>query len=253
VGVGAATTACGVVIALSPSLTWFRGTASAPGSWTGFGLHADRVALGIHGNAVMMGFEADGWYSSMFGPLVPVLVGLALCLGGLAVLLRWPGPSPAWAGRWSVVIALWSLGAAGVTGGAGVDPGGGVGGPGIRVWAIGSTTAAIGLAVLLAHEGSTTPSSVADGRVIDWVSIPAILLGGVFAAVLARTEEWHPFATAIVFIAATLTAACPAIGTVAALLAAAPPRRPLAVTVVNAAALVLGVLLFVLWAQVALE
>jgi len=249
---GATAMAGGVVVAVSPSLTWFRGTALSRGVWSGFALYADRDELDIEGNALMMGFDADGFYNSLFGPAVPLLVGVALGFGGLVVILRRASVTPACLVSGLAVTALWSLGAAGLTGASGVEPRGDIGGAGIRAWAIGSAVAATALGVAVAWNRPSVPGSALSRRIIDWVSVPSILLAGAFGKLLYAAEEWDPFATGPVFITASLTAAVPAAGTVAALLAVAPPGRPLTVTVVNTSALILGVLLFVLWTVSAL-
>jgi hypothetical protein len=36
----------------------------------------------------MMAFDADGWYESLFGPAIPVLVGVALGAVGLVIVVR---------------------------------------------------------------------------------------------------------------------------------------------------------------------
>jgi hypothetical protein len=247
---GAMTIACGLVVAVSPVWTWFRGTASTFGTWSGFGLYADRDALEISGGALMMGFDADGFYNALFGPFVPVIVGLLIGLGGLAVALERSRLSARWIAPAGAVIALWSLGAAGVTGGSGVEPGGDIGGTGVRAWAIGSAVAAVALAVVSATD-RPAPGPALARRIIDWAPIPAVLLAGAFGELLYVAEERDPFATGLVFITASLAAASPAAGTVAALLAIAPTGRPLGVTVVNASALVLGIVLFAVWAHAA--
>jgi hypothetical protein len=242
---------CGLAVAVSPSLTWFRGTAFSRGVWSGFGLYADRDELEIKCSALMMGFDADGFYNSLFGP-GPVLVGVTLGFGGLVVILRRGRLTPTWFVSGCAVTALWSLGAAGLTGASGVEPGGDIGGLGIRAWAVGCAIAAMALGVASARSRPSAPASALSRRIIDWASAPSIFLAGVFGKLLFSVEEWDPFATGPVFIAASLTAAFPAAGSVAALLAVAPPGRPLIVTVVNTSALVVGVFLFVLWTLVAL-
>jgi hypothetical protein len=94
---------------------------------------------------------------------------------------------------------------------------------------------------------------VLSRRIFDWAPAPSILLAGLFGKLLYAAEEWDPFATGPAFIAALSTAAFPAAGMVAALLAVARPGRPLMLIVVNTSALVVGLLLFALWTVVALE
>ena len=221
--------------------------------WSGFGLYANRDELGIDGNAVMMAFADDGVYNSLFGPAVPVLVGMVLALAGLTITLTRRQAVAMSMAYGSAGIALSSLAAAGLTAVSGVDPGGDVGGWGIRAWAIGSLIGAIGLCVMAVAHRPRAPSSAFIRSLIDWVPLPALMFSGVFAHLLHAAEERHPFALVPVFIAATSTASLPAAGTVAALLAVAPPGRPMLVIVLDTAALVLGVVLFALWTQSALS
>ena len=219
----------------------------------GLRLYAHRAELGVEGNAVMMGFDADGSYNSLFGPAVPVLVGVVLALAGLSVALtRAPALATSIAGG-SAVIALSSLAMAGLTATSGLDPGGDIGGSGIRAWAVGSAVGAIALGVVAVVDRPRAPSSAFTRRLVDWAPLPAVMLAGVFGELLYAAEERHPFAIGPVLVTATLTAAFPAAGTVAALLAIAPPGRPLLITVVDTAAFVLGVVLFALWTLMAVS
>ena len=251
-GLGVVTVVCGAIIAISPTWTWFRGTALRRGAWSGFGLYADRDGLSLDGTALMMAFDAAGWYDALFGPAVPTIAGLVLVIGGLTVGLRRTTVTPAWS-AWGAALALWSLGAAGLSGKAGVHPAGDIGGAGVRAWAIASAVGAAWLAREVGRRWSRALTPSSSHRLIDWISVPAILLGGVFAALLAAAEQRHPFAAEHVFVAASLTVAFPAAGTIAALVSVAPPQRSLPVMVVNTSALVLGVVLFALWTQLAVE
>ncbi len=207
---GAITLVCGIAVAVSPSLTWFRGTALSRGVWSGFGLYVDRDELEISGSVLMMGFDADGFYNSLFGPAVPLLVGMTLGFGGLVIHL-WGrgGTAPTWLVSACAVTALWLLGAAGLTGASGVEPGGDIGGLGIRTWAVGCVVAAMALGAAVPRNRPSAPASALSRRIIDSASAPSILLAGVFAKLLYAVEEREPFATGPVFIAASLTAASP--------------------------------------------
>jgi hypothetical protein len=253
VGLGGVAALAGVAVAVSPSMTWLHG-ASRRSPWSGFGVFADREVLGIEGNALMLGIEDDGWYSSMFGPAAPMTVGVLLVVGGMAVTRQRPRVTP-WIAPAAAVTALWSLGAAGITGGSGVVPSGGghVGGAGICVWAIGSIVAALALGAKAARDRPRLSSSTVAVAVVDWAALPAIMLGGASAALFAAAEEVQPFATVLVLLAATFTAVFPAAATITALLAVTPPGRPLGVIVLNTSALVLAGLLFVLWAAAACD
>ena len=251
VGLSAVAAVAGVAVAVSPALTWLRGSPSGRRTWSGFGLFADREVLGIEGNPLMLGFDDGDWYNAAFGPAAPMAVGLVLVLGGLAAIRRRPRVMPTWIAPAVAVTALWSVGAAGITGGSGVRSGGDVGGAGICVWAIGSAFGALAFGAKAARDRPPLSSSAVAGAIVDWAAIPAILLGGAFGALLTGAEEVQPFATWLVLLAATLAAVFPAAAMVTALLAITPPGRPLGVTVVNASALVLGGLLFALWAVTA--
>jgi hypothetical protein len=241
----------GVAVAVSPWFTWLAGTGTAPGDTSGVALAADRAQLGIHGNAFVLGFAAEGVYNSLFGPAVPLIVGVVLAVIGGAMVLRGKRRA-AWIAPVGTAVALWSVGAAGLTGGSGLDPDADIGGAGIRVWALGSALAALALGVATATDPRQPGRSVLRRAFIDWAALPAVLLGGASAELLHAAEEWQPFAAGAVFVAAASTAAFPAAGTVAALVAVAPTVRPLPVTLANGAALVIGGLLFALWLQVAL-
>ena len=251
VGLSTVAAVAGVAVAVSPALTWFRGTPSRRRTWSGFGLFADREVLGIEGNPLMLGFDDGDWYNSAFGPAAPMAVGLVLVLGGLAAIRRRPRVMPTWIAPAVAVTALWSVGAAGITGGSGVRSGGDVGGAGICVWAIGSAVGALAFGAKAARDRPPLSSSAVAGAIVDWAALPAILLGGAFGALLTGAEEVQPFATWLVLLAATLAAVFPAAAMVTALLAITPPGRPLGVTVLNTSALVLGGLLFALWAVAA--
>jgi hypothetical protein len=214
-------------------------------------LFADREVLGIDGNPLMLGFDDGDWYNSAFGPVAPMAVGLVLFLGGLTAIRRRERTTPTWIAPAFAATALWSVGAAGITGGSGVSSGGDVGGAGICVWAIGSACGALAFGAKAAADRPALSSSAVVGAIVDWAALPAILLGGAFGALLARAEEVQPFATWLVLLTATLAALFPAAAMVTALLAITPPGRPLGVTVLNTSALVLGGLLFALWAVAA--
>jgi hypothetical protein len=87
-GVGAVTMVCGTLTATARWLTWYRGTSFRPGTWSGVERYADRDELKIAGGVLMMAFDADGWYESLFGPAIPVLVGVALDAVGLVIVVR---------------------------------------------------------------------------------------------------------------------------------------------------------------------
>ena len=250
-GLGAVGAVAGVAVAVSPAFTWFRGTSSRRRTWSGFGLFDDREVLGIEGNPLMLGFDDGDWYNSAFGPAAPIAVGLVLVLGGLTAMRRRARVMPAWIAPAVAVTALWSVGAAGITGGSGARSGGDVGGAGICVWALGSALGALAFGAKAARDRPPLSNSAVGGAIVDWVALPAILLGGAFGALLTWAEEVQPFATWLVLLAATLAAVLPAAATVTALLAITPSGRPLGVTVLNTSALVLGGLLFVLWAVAA--
>jgi hypothetical protein len=238
-------------VAVSPALTWFRDTPLRRRTWSGFGLFADREALGIEGNALMLGFDDGDWYNSAFGPAAPMAVGLVLVLGGLSAMRRRARVMPTWIAPAVAVTSLWSVGAAGITGGSGVRSGGDMGGAGICVWAIGSAVGALAFGAKAARDRPPLSSSAVAGAIFDWAALPAILLGGAFGALLTGAEEVQPFATWLVLLTATFAAVLPAAATVTALLAIAPSGRPLGVIVLNTSALVLGGLLFALWAVAA--
>jgi hypothetical protein len=248
---GALTVACAVMVAASPWLTWLTPTGSTTVA-SGFDLVANRAELGIHGNALVLGFAADGAYHSLLGPVVPLIVGLALVVAGGVLMLRQPRLARAWIAPVGAAVALCSVGAAGLTGGSGVEPGTEIGGLGIRAWALGSAVAALALGVVTATDPPPPGRSAFWRTVIEWAALPAIPLGGACAELLHAVEERQPFAAGAVFVAAASTAAFPAAGTVAALVAVAPGARPLPVTLANGAVLVVGTLLFFLWFQVAL-
>ena len=243
---------CGATIAVSPWLTWYEGTVFTPGSWSGVELYADRDELKIAGGVLMMGFDADGWYESLFGPVIPVLIGVVLGVVGFVVVVRRAARTPTWAAALGVAAALWSLGAAGLTGRSGVYPSGEIGGPGLRVWAIGSAMCAVGFGVQVTRGWLPGPNSTGVHGALKWLSVPALLASVPFLVSLYWLEDLFPFATVRVFLAASLAAAFPAIGTVIALVTVVQPRRSAVVVAVSSFARVLAVLLFGLWTRLAL-
>ena len=250
VGLSTVAAVAGVAVAVSPALTWLRGSPSGRRTWSGFGLFADREVLGIEGNLLMLGFDDGDWYNAAFGPAAPMAVGWCWSSARLAAIRRRPRvirrdhagvrEDRPRVGRSGGVRRRIRRALGGVLGGAG-----------ICVWAIGSAFGALAFGAKAARDRPPLSSSAVAGAIVDWAAIPAILLGGAFGALLTGAEEVQPFATWLVLLAATLAAVFPAAAMVTALLAITPPGRPLGVTVVNTSALVLGGLLFALWAVTA--